>query len=203
TAKPAKEEPKPPLSAEASGKAAKADPSSGPSAAMQEEAKKELDEHLVERRKEAQARLDEVKKELAQERKDAEQLAQATRARLAGSHGVHRSWDFHEAKQLEDFTGGLTLTGKSVTLDTPRKLSVFFMGGTSSGSDDNPLGFVGILTANLKLTSDGPVTFHLFAGAAGGYEIDLGPSGAQLLKIDPKAGEKDRRKSLATSETAK
>jgi tetratricopeptide (TPR) repeat protein len=47
------------------------------------------------------------------------------------------------------------------------------------------------------------VTFHLFSGPAGGYEIDLGPAGAALFKIDPKAAEKDRRKQLAKSEKGK
>jgi tetratricopeptide (TPR) repeat protein len=124
-------------------------------------------------------------------------------ARRTGRDSVHLTWDFHEAKQLEDFTGGLSLAGKAVTLESPRKLSVFFMGGTSSGSDDSPLAFLGSLTASLKLSCDGPVSFHLFAGAEGGYEIELGPAGAQLFKIDPRAAEKDQRKPMARSEKVK
>jgi hypothetical protein len=124
-------------------------------------------------------------------------------ARRVGRDSVHLSWDFHDAKQLEDFTGGLALSGKSATLDSPRKISVYFSGGTSSGSDESPLAFVGTVTANLKLSCDGPVTFHLFAGPAGGYDIDFGPAGAQLFKIDPKAAEKDRRKQIAKAEKVK
>lgn len=124
-------------------------------------------------------------------------------ARRTGRDSVHLSWDWHEAKQLEDFTHGLVLANGAVTLEAQRKASVYFLGGTSSGSDDNPLGFVGNLTATMKLSCDGPVTFHLFAGVGGGYEIDLGPSGAALFKIDPKAPEKDRRKPVAKAEKAK
>src|SRR5207237_5172062 len=76
-------------------------------------------------------------------------------------------------------------------------------GGTSSGSGDSPLAFVGSLTATMKLSCDGPVTFHLFSGSAGGYELDLGPAGTALFKIDPKAAEKDRRKPVAKSEKVK
>jgi len=72
--------------------------------------KKQLEDQQAERKKEGQARLDEVRKELAQERKDAEQLAEAARARLAGrkislalttketlKDAVIKSWTFHGA----------------------------------------------------------------------------------------------------------
>jgi len=287
--------------------------------------KKQLEEQLAERKKEGQARLDEVKKELAQERKDAEQLAEAARLRVGGRkislvltsketlkdvvikswtfHGADLdvggremritwdtvepasctaaadamfdpkraqdqfdrgrffvarrrwkeaqaafaaaaklgqgfesrvlefsevldrlssgqggfrgsarrpsdshlliSWDFNDAKQLEDFTAGLTLGDKSAALETPRKAAVYFVGGTSSGSDENPVAFVGSVNATVKLTSDGPVTFYLFAGPGGGFEIELGAAGTALYRIEPGAAEKDRRKQAAKSDKAK
>jgi tetratricopeptide (TPR) repeat protein len=124
-------------------------------------------------------------------------------ARRIGRDGVRLTWDFHDAKQLEDFTPGLTLAGRTVSLESPKKATVYFFGGTSSGSGDSPLAFVGELSAELKLASDVAVTFHLFAGNGGGYEVDLGPAGAALFKIDPKAAEKDRRKPVAKSDKVK
>src|SRR5262245_32384880 len=62
-------------------------------------------------------------------------------ARRIGRDGVRLAWDFHDPKQLEDFTGGLTLSGKAAQLESPRKVAVFLFGGTSSGSGDSPLSF--------------------------------------------------------------
>jgi tetratricopeptide (TPR) repeat protein len=124
-------------------------------------------------------------------------------ARRIGRDGVRLSWDFHNARQLEDFTPGLSLTGNTASLESPKKATVYLFGGTSSGSGDSPLAFVGEFAAELKLACDGTVTFHVFAGDGGGYEIDLGPAGAALFKIDPKAPEKDRRKPVAKSDKVK
>jgi len=125
-------------------------------------------------------------------------------ARRLGRDGVRLAWDFHDPKQLEDFTGGLTLAGKTAQLESPRKAAVYLFGGTSSGSGDSPLAFRGEISVEMKLACDGPVTFHLFAGdIGGGYELDLGPAGASLFKIDPKAAEKDRRKTVAKSDKVK
>lgn len=120
-------------------------------------------------------------------------------ARRVGHDGVHLTWDFHDAKQLEDFTGGLSLASGGVVLESTRKAAVYFIGGTSSGSDESPLDFVGDLNVGLKIQSDGPVTFYFFMSATGGYELELGSAGISLYKLNPKVPEKDRRREIAKS----
>jgi tetratricopeptide (TPR) repeat protein len=124
-------------------------------------------------------------------------------ARRVGRDGVRLSWDFRDARQLEDFTEGLVLAGRTAKLETAKRTGVFLFGATSSGSGESPLAFLGELSAELRLACDGPLTLHVFSSETGGYEIELGPSGAALVRVDPRAAPKDRRRTVAKSDKVK
>jgi tetratricopeptide (TPR) repeat protein len=108
-------------------------------------------------------------------------------ARRVGAEGVLITYDFSDVRQLEDFTPGLVLSGGAAVLESKQRAGVRLQGGES----DTPLTFFGEFSAEMKLTSDGPVTFGLFAGAKGGYELEVGPAGAALFRAGASA--KDRR----------
>ncbi|HLY07662.1 MAG TPA: hypothetical protein VKW04_00010, partial [Planctomycetota bacterium] len=124
-------------------------------------------------------------------------------ARRVGRDGVRLSWDFRDPKQLEDFSEGLTLAGSSAVLESSKRTGVFLFGATSGGNADSPLAFLGDFSAEMKLRSDGPLVLHVFSSESGGYEIELGPSGSSLVRTNPRAPAKDRRKTLARSEKGK
>ncbi|HZE98670.1 MAG TPA: hypothetical protein VE981_16705 [Planctomycetota bacterium] len=122
------------------------------------------------------------------------------RSRRIGRDVVRLSWDFREDRQLEDFSPGMALSNRGVVLDSAKKAVIFLTGGASGGGNADALTFLGQLSADLKITCDEGVTFHLFAGEAGAYELDLGPAGAALFKTDPTAPEKNRRRLVGRSD---
>jgi tetratricopeptide (TPR) repeat protein len=121
-------------------------------------------------------------------------------ARRVGRDGVRLSWDFRDARQLEDFSEGLTLSGGAAVLEASKRTGVFLFGATAGGNADSPLAFLGELSAEMKLSADGPVVVHVFSSEAGGYEIELGPAGAALVRTDPRAPASARRRILAKSD---
>lgn len=124
-------------------------------------------------------------------------------ARRVGRDGVRLSWDFRDPKQLEDFSEGFTLAGTSAVLESSKRAGVFLFGATSGGNSDSPLAFLGELSAEMKITADGPAVIHVFSSEAGGYEIEVGPAGATLARTSPRGPAKDRRKILAKSDKAR
>ncbi|HLY76036.1 MAG TPA: hypothetical protein VKU80_18100, partial [Planctomycetota bacterium] len=124
-------------------------------------------------------------------------------ARRVGRDGVRLSWDFREAKQLEDFSEGLVLSGQTAVLESSKRTGVFLFGATAGGNADSPLAFLGDLSAEIKLSADGPFVLHVFSTETGGYEIELGPAGAALVRISLRAPAAERRKILAKSDKVK
>ena len=124
-------------------------------------------------------------------------------ARRVGRDGVRLSWDFRDAKQLEDFSEGLVLAGTTAVLESSKRTGVFLFGATAGGNADSPLAFLGDLSAEMKLSADGPIIVHVFSMETGGYEIELGPAGCSLVRTNPRAPAKDRRKTLAKSDKVK
>jgi len=119
-------------------------------------------------------------------------------ARRVGRDGVRLSWDFRDATQLEDFTPGLTLAGRGAVLDAAKKTSVFFSGATA-GAGEGALPFLGDLSAEMRLTSDGPVSVLLFSNEGGGYILELTPSGTSLVRAETLGSSKEARRTIATS----
>ncbi|HEV3029057.1 MAG TPA: hypothetical protein VG457_15880, partial [Planctomycetota bacterium] len=124
-------------------------------------------------------------------------------ARRVGRDGVRLSWDFRDSKQLGDFSEGLVLSGTTAILESSKRTGVFLFGATAGGNADSPLAFLGDLSAEMKLTSEGPLVLHVFSTETGGYEIELGPTGAALVRTNTRAPAKDRRKTIGKSDKVK
>jgi tetratricopeptide (TPR) repeat protein len=120
-------------------------------------------------------------------------------ARRFGRNVVRLRWDFKEPAQLEDFTRGLVLRDGAALLEAGKEGAVWVWGGTSTDREEAPMAFSGEVSAELTITADGPVAFLLFGSAVEGWEIELGPAGTSLFRIDPSAPEKERRKHAAGS----
>ncbi|HEY7862392.1 MAG TPA: hypothetical protein VIE39_01955, partial [Thermoanaerobaculia bacterium] len=116
-------------------------------------------------------------------------------ARRLGRDGIRIAYDFSDARQLEEFSGGLALEGKSAVLSSKGPARVFLRG---EAADEPPVNFLDELSAELRLSADGPVSFLLFASPEGGWVVELGPAGTslhraaadgkkKLLKADPRA----------------
>ncbi len=100
-------------------------------------------------------------------------------ARRLGQDGIRISYDFADPKQLEEWTPGLSLSGKSAVLEARQPLRVLLRGESEEDSDQM-LAFRGELNVDLKLTLDAPVSFHLFSGSRTSYVLELGPRGIQF-----------------------
>jgi tetratricopeptide (TPR) repeat protein len=108
-------------------------------------------------------------------------------ARRLGRDGIRIAYDFADAKQLEEFSPGLVLSGKEAVLEAKKPVRVYLR-GESDEDTDQFLGFRGEVNVDLKMTADAPVTFHLFAGNKAVYLLELGPAGIQLtLQTGPTA----------------
>ncbi len=106
-------------------------------------------------------------------------------ARRAGTDTILLGYDWREAKQLEDWAPAPAPAKDSVFIDAK--------GSVLRGGSEEPLAFEGELAADLRITSPAPVLLGI-----PGYEIELGPQGATLHRV-----EKDRRRAVAKSDKAK
>ena len=100
-------------------------------------------------------------------------------ARRLGHDGIRVSYDFADAKQLEEFTPGLVLAGKTAVLEAKQPTRVYLRGESEEDSERH-LMFMGEINVDLRMTADAAVTFHLFAGNKSAYLLELGPGGVQL-----------------------
>ncbi len=116
-------------------------------------------------------------------------------ARRAGRESVLLGYDWRDPRQLEDWTEGLMLSDGTATLES--KVA------TLRGGSEDPFFFSGELAVELKVASTAPMLLGFFVGPTGGYEVEIGPAGATLYRIDPARGEKDRRRAVAKSESVK
>lgn len=120
-------------------------------------------------------------------------------ASRSGGDALRVVYDFKSDKQLEDFTRKLKLEGTSAILESGEKEE-----GRADVALLNAFDFHNEIDLDLNVAADAPVVAMLFAGDQGGYEVEFGPSGVLLFRIDPKAAKKEEsRKELAKGEKAK
>jgi tetratricopeptide (TPR) repeat protein len=118
-------------------------------------------------------------------------------ARRAGADGLLLRYDFREAKQLEDFTPGLAHEAGRAVLDSAAAKE----GVVLKGDSDIPVVFISELSLEGRFTAEGPVVLGLFDGPKRGYELEIGPEGTALSRLD--AAAPDRRKPVGRSAQAK
>jgi hypothetical protein len=102
-------------------------------------------------------------------------------ARRLGPSGIRISYDFADKAQLDEFTGGLVHEKTSAVLESKGKTVVYARGAVE---DERSIAFLDEFSAELRITSDVPVIFHLFAGPKGVHSLELGPKGAVLTRED-------------------
>jgi tetratricopeptide (TPR) repeat protein len=109
-------------------------------------------------------------------------------ARRLGPSGIRISYDFKDKAQLDEFSGGLAHEKESAILETKGRTAIYARGAVE---EERAIAFLDEFSAELKVTSDVPVTFYLFASQNGVYTVELGPKGAVLSRQDKSGGKKE------------
>lgn len=102
------------------------------------------------------------------------------RARRAGPDQIRLAYDFRDDDQLRDFSPGLVRKDDAALLEADEEAELFLTGGSA----DDPLVFEEDLTLEMKVSADSSLTLQLFASDRGGYELEFGPGGVALARLD-------------------